>query len=307
MYDIIGDVHGYATLLKKMLKTAGYRKSGDILLHPERKAVFVGDFVNRGPEIRECLKLIRGMVDEGSALAVLGNHEINLILNSLKKENKEPLLASGGKRVASVQESIRQLKSFPEEWKGYLKWLRSLPLFLDLGPIRIVHACWNDDNIDIIRREVPEGRIPKSIFRDLVVKAKSPLSQAILQTTRGIHHIMPPDIRIYDSRHRHHPFYRIRWWKEPAGMTFNDWSFESKFKLPNYSIPLEILPVTTGYPEEAPIVFFGHFCRGNGPYVIGPNLCCVDACVTGRKILGSYRWDGETFLDPGKMIFTSLK
>ena len=57
MYDIIGDVHGHYTLLKKLLKSLGYEKDTSGYHHPERKAVFVGDFLNT-KNVAESHKLI---------------------------------------------------------------------------------------------------------------------------------------------------------------------------------------------------------------------------------------------------------
>ena len=74
-YDIIGDIHGYASILKMLLTELGYSRVDGVWRHPKRKVIFVGDFVNRGPEIRETLALVRGMVESGQALAILGNHE----------------------------------------------------------------------------------------------------------------------------------------------------------------------------------------------------------------------------------------
>ncbi len=303
MYDIIGDVHGEAFLLKKLLRELGYSKSGQGYFHPWRKAVFAGDFVNRGPEIPQTLKIIRQMTEQGSALAILGNHEINALLYHLKGEKKESLLLPKGKRFQSVYQTVYQFRDNPGEWKAYRKWLRTLPLFLDLGDIRIVHACWKDSNISVIREKLPVGKIPKVVLRNLVTEYNSGLSQAILQTIRGVHHILPRDLRIYDQRHRHHRFYRIRWWQDPQGLTFQEWSFESKFRLPSYTIPIEIIPSVEPYPEDAPLLFFGHYCRGNGPFVVARNLCCVDGCVTGKRRLTAYRWDGESIPDEAKMIF----
>ncbi len=302
MYDIIGDVHGHATLLKKLLKELGYVKTASGYAHSGRKAVFVGDFINRGPEIRQTVQLIRKMTEGGHAYALLGNHEVNAILYHLKDERKIPLLKKESKRAHTVVQTLQQFSKQPGEWKEHLKWMRSLPLFLDLGEIRIVHACWTDENIEILKNQLPEGKKAKSIFRNLVLDPKSSLSQSILQTTRGIHHILPPDIRIYDNRRRIHRFYRIRWWEEAAGLTFQQFSFESKFRLPEYSIPPEIMPEITPYPEEAPPVFFGHYCRGNGSLLIRNNLCCVDGCVMGKGRLVAYRWDGEKILNTDKLL-----
>lgn len=305
MYDIIGDIHGHATLLKKLLKTMGYEKKKGSYAHPDRKAVFVGDFTNRGAEIRQTVNLIRQMVEEGTAYAILGNHEINNILYHLKNEIKEPLLREIGKRYTSVSQTNIEYKSFPEEWKSMRNWLRTLPLFLELDGLRIVHAYWSDTHIDLIRTEVPQGKIPKSIFRDLVLNPGTPLSQAILQSTRGVHLVMPRDLKIYDHRNRFHRFFRIKWWQSPEKQTFGDWSYESKFHLPRYTIPPEIYPDFEIYPEDAPPVIFGHYCLGRGPEVIAPNLCCVDACVTSRQILGAYRWNGEKELVTENLVTVS--
>ena len=67
MYDIIGDVHGHAQLLKKLLTKLGYKKSDEGYVHSSRKAVFVGDFINRGPSIRKTIRIVREMVENGNA------------------------------------------------------------------------------------------------------------------------------------------------------------------------------------------------------------------------------------------------
>ena len=76
-YDIIGDIHGHAAPLRALLEKLGYREVAGAYSHPERKVIFLGDFIDRGPEIRETLQTVRAMVDGGSALAVMGNHEFN--------------------------------------------------------------------------------------------------------------------------------------------------------------------------------------------------------------------------------------
>ncbi len=99
MYDIIGDVHGQAALLKKLLLKLGYEKGEKGYFHPNRKAVFVGDFINRGSEIRKTIRIIRTMVENGNAFAVLGNHEINAILFHLKDEGGKPLVKEPRKKL----------------------------------------------------------------------------------------------------------------------------------------------------------------------------------------------------------------
>jgi predicted MPP superfamily phosphohydrolase len=78
-YDIIGDIHGYADTLRALLAKLGYTERAGVYRHAERIAVFVGDFIDRGPKIRETLRIVRAMADSGIALAVLGNHEWNAL------------------------------------------------------------------------------------------------------------------------------------------------------------------------------------------------------------------------------------
>ena len=77
VFDIIGDIHGYADRLKSLLKSLGYVESEGAYRHSDqnRRAIFVGDFVDRGPQIPEAVLLVRSMVEAGSALATMGNHE----------------------------------------------------------------------------------------------------------------------------------------------------------------------------------------------------------------------------------------
>ena len=71
-YDFIGDVHGYASMLISLLVKMGYENKNNTYVHPEgRIAVFVGDYIDRGQEEEQVINIVRGMVDFGSALAIM--------------------------------------------------------------------------------------------------------------------------------------------------------------------------------------------------------------------------------------------
>jgi hypothetical protein len=63
MYDLIGDIYGHADALQQLLKTLGYTRRKGVYRHPERQATFLGDFIDRGPKIRETLEIVRPMID----------------------------------------------------------------------------------------------------------------------------------------------------------------------------------------------------------------------------------------------------
>jgi len=299
MYDIIGDVHGYATLLKKLLKKLGYKKKNGTYSHPFSTAVFVGDFINRGPEIRETLSIIRGMVEAGNATALLGNHELNALIRQLKDENGNHLIQ---KNISGYYKTVKAFWNDKEEWKSHRRWMRTLPLFFENEHFRVVHACWKDDNINFLREILPESGIKKSLLRKIYDEPGSREGRSVWQTTRGIQFTLPRDLGIRNFKGAYIRSYRMKWWEDPEGKTFNELSFESKMELPEYTIPPEIITETGRYDQEAQIVFFGHYCRGNGPFIIRKNICCVDSCVPGTKILTAYSWEGESELISTNLI-----
>ncbi|MFV0592834.1 MAG: metallophosphoesterase [Draconibacterium sp.] len=297
MYDIIGDVHGHATLLKKLLLKMGYEKTNGSFSHPQRKAVFVGDFINRGPKIRKTIGIIRSMVESGNAYAILGNHEINAIIYYLKDKEGALLVKKPNKYGLSMFKTINEFSIDTQEWKDHLNWMRTLPLFLDFGEIRIVHACWSDRAVKVAASFYEEGRIRKKTFRTIHKRPDAEITKSVWELTKGGVLKMPSDLHVVNNKGVAPRSFRIRWWEETSGMTFRNLSFESKYSMPNYTVPPQILPENEPYPEDAPIVFFGHYCRGRGPIVVKPNICCVDSCVTGSGVLTAYRWSGEKQLD----------
>ena len=301
MYDIIGDVHGQVELLKKVLKGLGYSKKNGCFMHPERKAIFVGDFINRGPQIKETVRLIRSMVEEGNAMSILGNHELNAIIFNLKDQSGGRFYKRTSKLRLNLFQTLKEFTRVPDEWNSHLKWMRTLPMFLDLDKVRVVHACWRDENIDLLRAHISTSKLKKSFLRK-ISKNNSDISKAFWQTCKGIDFQLPNDLLVFDDQGRPHRSFRSKWWVDSSGMSFKDLSFETRFELPNYTIPKELMNPQKAYPESAPIVFFGHYCLKNGENIISNNLCCLDSCVSRNGKLTAYQWNGETILKKNNLL-----
>ena len=80
--DIVGDIHGEQAALLQLLRHLGYDARGN---HPEgRTLVFLGDFVDRGPDSPGVIGIVHQLVTSGKAVAIAGNHEINLLRNDPK-------------------------------------------------------------------------------------------------------------------------------------------------------------------------------------------------------------------------------
>jgi hypothetical protein len=69
-HDLVGDIHGHADALHRLLRELDYVEIEGIFRHPERQMIFVGDFVNRGPQQQEVLRIARSMCEAGFAKAV---------------------------------------------------------------------------------------------------------------------------------------------------------------------------------------------------------------------------------------------
>ncbi len=301
MYDIIGDVHGQVDMLKDLLKQIGYTAKNGGYFHPERKVIFVGDFINRGPKTRATISLIRDMVESDQALAILGNHEINAIYYSILDKSGKHLSKRWSRLRLDLDSTLREFEGRSAEWDSHIKWMRHLPMFLDLEKIRIIHACWRDENILLLKENLPEQKLKRS-FLKLVGKNNSPLTKAFWETCKGIDFQLPKDLLVFDTKGQPHRSFRSKWWVNPVGLTFDALSFESRFDLPAYTIPEEIITPVKPYPQDDPIVFFGHYCMKNGPNIISDNLCCLDSCVSRKGKLTAYRWQGEEKLDPANLV-----
>ena len=79
-FDIIGDIHGCCDELETLLATLGYQLKEDTYTHPDgRKAIFLGDLVDRGDRILDTLNLVQKMVATDNAICVPGNHDYKLL------------------------------------------------------------------------------------------------------------------------------------------------------------------------------------------------------------------------------------
>jgi protein phosphatase len=134
-FDVIGDVHGCYDELALLLTKLGYgvAEDGSGAVHPDgRKAVFLGDLVDRGPNTPAVLRVVMGMVASGSALCVPGNHE-NKLVRALRGRDVQV--------THGLAESLEQLeKSGPELRQQVLEFLDGLISHFVLDDRRLVVA-----------------------------------------------------------------------------------------------------------------------------------------------------------------------
>jgi protein phosphatase len=149
-FDIIGDVHGCCDELEALLRQLGYEltavapsgpalASGPVYAHAlGRKAVFVGDLVDRGPRILDTVRLVRNMVMFGSAFCVPGNHDMKL-MRKLRGKNVQIShgLAQSLAEIDALPKDVRE--PFCKEFDEFLDGLVS-HYVLDDGKLVVAHA-----------------------------------------------------------------------------------------------------------------------------------------------------------------------
>jgi len=139
-FDVIGDVHGCRAELEQLLTALGYELERDGsgrpvgARHPDRRAIFVGDLVDRGPDTPGVLRLVMGMVQARTALCVAGNHEAKLAR------------ALAGRNVRlnhGLPETMAQLAGEPEAFRAEVaRFVDGLisHYVLDGGRLVVAHA-----------------------------------------------------------------------------------------------------------------------------------------------------------------------
>jgi protein phosphatase len=135
-FDFVGDVHGCADELEVLLADLGYvRDDVAVWRHPAgRKAVFVGDLVDRGPRIVDTLKIVMAMVGADSALCVPGNHDLKLMRHL---RGKDVQVTHGLQN--SIEELDRETPAFRTRIADFLDGMVS-HYVLDDGRVVVAHA-----------------------------------------------------------------------------------------------------------------------------------------------------------------------
>jgi protein phosphatase len=153
-FDLIGDVHGCCDELERLLAELGYElveeregefpDGGPVYAHPEgRRAIFVGDLVDRGPRILDSVRLARNMVEAGHALCVPGNHDMKLVR---KLRGRDVQITYG------LDRTLSEIEALPDESRGsaetelvrFLDGLVSHFVF-DQGRLVVAHAGMKEE------------------------------------------------------------------------------------------------------------------------------------------------------------------
>lgn len=292
-FDVIGDIHGHDDALERLLIELGYRHVGGVFDHADRRVVFLGDFVDRGPGQLRTLEIVRSMIDAGTALAVMGNHEFNAVAWATRVGDgwARPHNEKNRRQHAAFLDAVVDDSELHRDWTA---WFATLPMWLDLDGLRVVHACWDVRSMDVLGgpQLTPEAAAAQS----------GPLFEAVEVLLKG------PEVDLGDRCYLDkdgHPrtSARFKWWDPeattlaqgaviPGGATACDGSAWEP--LPDSPLDRSALPP----PISGTPVLYGHYWRNpaHGLAVDGPLSACLDWSVAKGGLLAAYRWSGEAEL-----------
>lgn len=294
IFDVIGDIHGHADELRVLLAKLGYEERNGAYSAANRKAVFIGDFIDRGPKIRQVLEIVRAMVTRDAGMAVMGNHEFNAICYHTPDNADGFLRPHSPKNTRQHQATLDQFATIdPEEWRSHLEWFKGLPLFLEIEGLRIVHAAWDESLIRIMR-----GRS----FHDpdvLTLAATKGTSefQAVEKLLKGPEIPLPEGCSCDDKEGVERTEMRVAWWlsrPKKKRVSYADISMPNGSEVPDVLVPAPLLESLPSYGRREPPVIFGHYALVlPSPKLLERNAVCVDYNIARDGFLTAYSWAGE--------------
>lgn len=297
-YDIIGDIHGQIDKLEALLKKLGYRIKDGAYRNPEgRMAVFLGDLVDRGPGQVEVINIVRNMIEAGSGLSILGNHEWNAI------GYESQLRPRTDNKRREHREFLDQVGEDSALHKELAAWFKTLPPFLELDGIRVCHAWWKPESIEVIRAAMNQDGVLEEEFL-LTSFTKQTISwRALEDVSKGYEVNLANGSSFLDHNGITRREIRVRWW-DASATTYRGAALVPEAE--RECIPDDALPesVSLGAVGTIP-TFVGHYWLTGTPGIQNPTTAVLDYGAGKDGPLVAYRWEGERVLSNGNLVWVS--
>ena len=278
--------------MKRLLVHLGYRESPRGFEHKTRTVIFLGDFIDRGDQLKEhkeLLSIVIKMVRSGNAHAVMGNHEFNA-LSYHTNVNGQPLRAHSAKNRKQHKAFLQEFENDPQAKSEVLDFFYTLPLWLEFNEFRVVHACWDQSAVDYLTEtndgaEMTTGLLKKA--NDVSTKEY----KCVETLLKGYEIALPNKISFSDKDGHLRHAVRSQWWK-PDAQTLSEVALPPDLELGAAGE----LPIPAGipfYPREARPCFIGHYWLKGTPSPLSGNVACLDYSVAKGGKLVAFRWDKD--------------
>ncbi len=302
-YDIIGDIHGRAQELEDVLAQLGYVDGPHGYAHPDgRKAVFLGDFIDRGTGHKSVLTIVREMVENGQAQAIMGNHEFNAICFATEVGDGEYARKHTERNVSQHQLFLNEYPLGSPEHDDVIEFFKSLPVYIDFGAFRVIHACWDDDKLDTIEPYLDaNARFDEKTYAHYGAKLQ-PLFDAVDSVLKSPEFDLPDGVSFQDMHGISRTKTRVLWWRDPA------LNVSERLDM-RFSVNEEQKDIIDGHEglrstfmRAAVPTFIGHYAL---TYEGKPEFTDSVAVLDYKDKVTGYRWNkGDTEFSPHCFVFS---
>lgn len=303
--DLIGDIHGRIDKLTALLIALGYEEWADdrVWRHPAgRKAVFVGDLIDRGDGQLEVLGLVRRMVEAGAAHCVMGNHEWHAIGVATKVGGRR-LRELSASRARTHEAFLNAVGLDSPLHAEVIEWLKTLPPMLELNGARICHAWWSEEHIPLIRAGCNADGSLREDFLLESFSRRSEARRALDAVLCGIEATLPDGATFLCHSGKARSEARLRWWAPEADTYRKSAIVDGEYveQIPDVPLPdhLRFAPVTMP-------TFVGHYWESGVPRVQNGKVAVLDFSAAKGGPLVAYRWDGEAELGNSKLVWVNV-
>lgn len=274
----IGDVRGRADKLESLLTALNFDAADPHSRAGDSQLVFVGDLIDNrdtsNVDHLRILSLVKDLCERGLAYCLMGNHEFNAVgFWATHPESNAPLREHNEKNRQQHQVFLDEVGEQSKQHQSWIEWFKARPLFLDFGPLRAIHACWDERAIERLRPYLDDTNALKEEHWVNAFDRQHELFTLCEVVLKGPEVPLPEGHHFLDKHGvpRHH--IRVRWWKENATTyrelgQVHDAAVDS---LPDLPLSDSNQPLAQTVP-----VVVGHYTLGGQPAQLGRQVICVD-------------------------------
>ncbi len=285
VYYIVGDVHGQYQRLSRRLKSAGLTSKNGKLTFNSGKILFLGDLLDRGPDSRKVIELVKQLHEAGIAEVILGNHEFNFLGYLNKLDKRSFLRRHTLKNLRQHRDTLKSYKGHKNDLETHLTWLKSLPLFFENKHFRAVHACWDPQWIKWLNTKYPEGLKNEGFFQNSYKIYKKSFF-CIERLLKGPELILPETFTSIDSDGNIQSGIRYKWWQKNKGKSLKEVITKWNEKWQNTSFNSSFENRSLSYSKKEKPLFIGHYNFNNHPEFHNNNFLCLDCSdKEGNRVL----------------------
>jgi hypothetical protein len=240
------------------------------------------------------------MVESGNAVALMGNHEFNLLAYHSLDHEGMPLREHSEKHARQIHATMESFAAHQDEFQDFLSWIRGLPLTFENEELRAVHACWSEQAVCNL-----EG---KSFLDDAFLIAsctEEAVKRDVELLLKGPEVDLPPGVTHTTCDGAVRTEMRVQWWgRDDRPTTISELAVPPGAVVSDQIIPQKLLASVPNLPLGGKPVFFGHYwLRPDAPKApLAPGICCLDFSVANNGPLVAYRWDGNPALRESNFI-----